>query len=244
MRKIRALIIDDEPLAHSVLKSYCAKLEFIEVIDCFFDCISTLNYLEENRVDVLLLDIQIPDMSGLELLDSLKENAPKVILTTAYSKFALRCFDYDQVVDYLHKPIRFSRFVKAMTRLKNVLSKEDYYQNHLEALAEDATPKYLRFKEKNNTQQVEFDQILYAQSWGNYIKLFLRNAEVKILRKTIKSLDEELASNDFLRIHKSYVINKKYVTELKGNQVKIVDANLPIGTSYVALVKRILINKF
>ena len=104
MTKIKLLIVDDEPLAHKVLEGYCEKLDYVEIVGNCYDGLSTLNFLNKEKVDAVLLDIQMPDITGLELLDFLKNRAPKIIFTTAYSEHALKGFDYDQVVDYLHKP--------------------------------------------------------------------------------------------------------------------------------------------
>ena len=128
MTKIKLLIVDDEPLAHKVLEGYCEKIDHVEVVGNCYDGISTLNFLNKEKVDAVLLDIQMPDITGLELLDTLKNNAPKIIFTTAYSEYALQGFDYDQVVDYLHKPIRLTRFIKALERLKKVLLLESQIQ--------------------------------------------------------------------------------------------------------------------
>ena len=110
MKKIKVLIVDDEPLAHKVLEGYCQNIEYVEIVGNRYDGISTLNFLNKEQVDVVLLDIQMPDLTGIELLDTLKNNAPKVIFTTAYTEYAMQSFDYDQVVDYLHKPIHWIQY--------------------------------------------------------------------------------------------------------------------------------------
>ena len=130
MKKIKVLIVDDEPLAHKVLEGYCQNIEYVEIVGNSYDGISTLNFLNKEQVDVVLLDIQMPDLTGIELLDTLKNNAPKVIFTTAYTEYAMLSFDYDQVVDYLHKPIRITRFIKALERLKRVLLLEKEFNSN------------------------------------------------------------------------------------------------------------------
>ena len=130
MTKIKLLLVDDEPLAHKVLEGYCQKLDYVEIVGNCYEGISTLNFLNKEQVDAVLLDIQMPDITGLELLDSLKNNAPKIIFTTAYTEYAMQSFDYDQVVDYLHKPIRLTRFIKALERLKRVLLLEKEFNTN------------------------------------------------------------------------------------------------------------------
>jgi len=242
MNKVKVLIVDDEPLAHKVLEGYCDKIDYLEVVGNCYDGLSTLNFLNRQKVDAILLDIQMPDITGLELLDSLKHDAPKVIFTTAYTEYAMISFDYDQVVDYLHKPIRITRFIKAIERLKKVLILE-YEFEQASVLAskehkEEVRKDYITLKDNKTLYHVKLDDIRYIQSWGNYLKIFLDNEDVKIVRKTIKMIEEELPYKSFIRIHKSYIVNLKSIKSLMGNQVRISDQHLPIGKSYSLLVKK------
>jgi DNA-binding LytR/AlgR family response regulator len=242
MNNIRLLIVDDEPLAHKVLESYCQKIDFVEVVGNCYDGISTINFLNKQQVDAILLDIQMPDLTGLELLDSLKNDAPKVIFTTAYTEFAFQGFNYDQVVDYLHKPIRLTRFLKALERLKKQLTLE-------QATQQETTPpttniqqnEFISLKDNKIIHKIRLSDIQYIQSWGNYLKVFLDNGELRMVRKTIKDIENELPSTDFERIHKSYIVHRQKVKAIEGNQVKLADMTLPIGKSYVMLVKERLV---
>ncbi len=245
MTKIKLLIVDDEPLAHKVLEAYCEKIDHVEVIGNCYDGISTLNFLNKEQVDAVLLDIQMPDITGLELLDSLKNNAPKVIFTTAYTEYAIQGFDYDQVVDYLHKPIRLTRFIKALERLKRVLLLEKDFQ---------ATPKlpspaqatsnqvdFISIKDNKTIYRIPYTEINHIQSWGNYLKFYLKDGNIKIVRKTIKTVESELPAHQFLRIHKSYIVNINQVKAIEGNQIKFDDQYLPIGKSYLVNVKKTIV---
>jgi len=224
MTKLKLLIVDDEPLAHKVLEGYCQKLDYVEIIGHCYDGISTLNFLNKEAVDAVLLDIQMPDITGLELLDSLKNNAPKIIFTTAYTEYAIQGFDYDQVVDYLHKPIRLTRFIKALERLKRVLLLEKDFN----AAASIQMPKqaisnqvdFISIKDNKVIYRISHSEINYIQSWGNYLKFHLVDNNIKIVRKTIKTVESELPSNHFLRIHKSYIVNINHVKAIEGNQIK------------------------
>ena len=242
MTKIKLLIVDDEPLAHKVLEGYCEKIDYVEIVGNCYDGISTLNFLNKEQVDAVLLDIQMPDVTGLELLDSLKNNAPKIIFTTAYSEYALQGFDYDQVIDYLHKPIRLSRFIKALERLKRVLLLEKEFNTRILPLSEIKTnvaeSDFISIKDNKTIYRLAYADILYIQSWGNYLKFFMSDQEMKIVRKTIKIVESELSPKHFLRIHKSYIANIKHIVSIEGNQIKLGDQNLPIGKSYLVNVKK------
>lgn len=243
MNKIKVLIVDDEPLAHKVLEGYCQKIDYVEIVGNCYDGISTLNFLNKELVDVVLLDIQMPDLTGLDLLDTLKNNAPKVIFTTAYSEYAMQSFDYDQVVDYLHKPIRLTRFIKALERLKRVLLLEREFRAGPKVQTEEKTNSsdFISIKDNKVIYRIPYGDINYIQSWGNYLKFFLNDQSMKIVRKTIKMVESELASNQFLRIHKSYIVNINQVKALEGNRVKIDDQHLPIGKSYLVNVKKTIL---
>ncbi len=242
MTPLRLLLADDEPLAHKVLEGYCRKIDFIEITGNCYDGVSSLNFLNKHPVDAILLDIQMPDLTGLELLDSLKNDSPKVILTTAHTEFAVRCFEYDQVIDYLHKPIRIDRFYKAVNRLKNTLELElgVSKQQAKHELSEDI-PEFFSIKDKRIIYKIRLNDVVYIQAWGNYLRVFLENGEVKTIRKTIKEIMRELPDQLFARVHKSYIVNRRRVSALEGNQLFLKDVVLPVGKSYAMLVKERLI---
>lgn len=236
MNSIRLLIVDDEPLAHNILQNYCNKMEYVEVIGHCYDGVSTINFLNDNQVDALLLDIQMPDITGIELLETLKNNSPKVIFTTAYTDFALQGFEYDQVVDYLHKPVRLARFIKAIARLKKQLTLEKGEQkqpfiNQKDALVKEISD-FMSIKDNKIIHKFKIADIVYIQSWGNYLKIFFQNDEMKVVRKTIKAMEGKLSEKQFERIHKSYLININHVSSIEGNEVVINKQRLPIGKSY------------
>ncbi|MEL6536155.1 MAG: LytTR family DNA-binding domain-containing protein [Bacteroidota bacterium] len=245
MIPLRILIVDDEPLAHKVLEGYLSKMPEAELVGNCYDGISTHNFLQNQEVDLLLLDIQMPDITGLELLDILQQNAPKIIFTTAHTEYALQSFDYDQVVDYLHKPIRVGRFMKAIDRVRKQLQLEQEFSQRPEEPQHsgqaEATPTsaYLSFKDNKVIHKVPIADILYIQSWGNYLKVFLDNDEMKMMRMPIKALEQELEGTGFERIHKSYLVNSNKVSSIEGNQVRLPgDTLLPIGKSYALTAKR------
>lgn len=239
MKKIRLLIVDDEHLAHNVLVEYASKIEYLEVVGSCYDALSTINFLNKTPVDALLLDIQMPDLTGIELIQTLEKACPKIIFTTAHTEYALESFSYDQVIDYLHKPIRLNRFVKSMERLKGQieLEKAAINKNSVETSEAEVKKQYLSVKDNKVIYKIPFDEVTYIQAWGNYVKIFTTPEKVQIGRITIKELEDQLPSPGFLRIHKSYIVNSKKVTAIDGNQVVIGDSTLPIGKSYSILVK-------
>lgn len=244
MKKIKMLIVDDEPLAHKVLESYCQNIDYVEIVGNSYDGISTLNFLNKEQVDAVLLDIQMPDITGLELLDTLKNNAPKIIVTTAYTEYAMQSFDYDQVVDYLHKPIRLTRFIKAIERLKRVLTLEREFHGHMPRQEEEndltTHSDFISLKDNKIIYRIPYVDITHIQSWGNYLKFFLKDEQIKLMRKTIKTIEAELPPKHFLRIHKSYIVNVNHVKAIEGNRIFCEDQELPIGKSYQVNVKKTL----
>lgn len=245
MKKIKLLIVDDEPLAHKILEGYCEKIDHVEVIGNCYDGMSTLNFLNQNPVDAVLLDIQMPDITGIELLDTQMNNSPKVIFTTAYTEYAMQSFDYDQVVDYLHKPIRLTRFIKSLERLKKILTLENEFYAKNESQSEtpsvSSQSNSISLKDNKVIYRISYSDIKYIQSWGNYLKFFLADKNIKIVRKTIKVIESELPSDQFLRIHKSYMVNINCISSIQGNQIKLENEQLPIGKSYLVNVKKTII---
>ncbi len=236
--KIKILIVDDEPLAHDVLAKYCRALDYVEVVGNCYDGVSTLNFLNEHLVDAILLDIQLPDITGIDLVNALQHRGPKIIFTTAYTEYALQSFDFDQVIDYLNKPVRLPRFVRALDRLNRQLKLEADLRDYLmEVKKDEERPEkpelvHLLIREDKTTHRIFLRDIVYFQSWGNYLKVFLTNNDTLLARKTISDIGKELSASGFIRIHKSYLVNAHHVNALEGNGVIIADQRLPIGRSY------------
>ena len=241
MKTLKILIVDDEPLAHKVLETYCSNIDFLEIIGHCYDGISTINFLHKTQVDAIFLDIQMPDITGLELLDSLQDQSPKVILTTAFADFALESFEYDAVIDFLHKPIRLKRFLKSIERLKKLDKLEHEYHGKkiiTAASTEKKASEFISLKDNKTIYRVLLSEIIYVQSWGNYLKFFLQSGEMKVIRKTIKLMEDELPKSQFQRIHKSYIVNLRYVEAIEGNLVLINKEKLAMGKSYAIETKK------
>ncbi|MEM7659859.1 MAG: LytTR family DNA-binding domain-containing protein [Bacteroidota bacterium] len=236
MRKLRLLLVDDEPLAHKVLEGYVQQIDFVEVVGNCYSGIDTINFLNKTPIDAMLLDIQMPDLTGLELLETLGQNGPKVIFTTAHTKFALQSFEYEQVIDYLHKPIRLSRFLKSLERLKKQLALEGGANPNPPAVSqkEETAQDFLSVRDNKVVYKIFFSDIQYIQAFGNYLKIFLDDGEMKIARKPIKEVEKTLPADDFVRIHKPYLVNTRKVLSLQGREVMLSIGKLPIGKSFLA----------
>jgi len=197
--KLKCLIIDDEPLAHEVLEGYIEKVNQLEIAGHCYSAIEAINFINKTKVDVLFLDINMPELSGLEMLETLSYS-PKVILTTAYSEFALEGYEHG-VVDYLMKPIRFSRFLKAVNRIS--IRHEDSTDKEVISSAIN----YIEVKDSYIRKKVLHDDILYIQAYGNFLKVFTKD-KMYMVSDTMKNYENILPNAIFIRIHKSYLINR------------------------------------
>ncbi|MGL4630433.1 MAG: LytR/AlgR family response regulator transcription factor [Leadbetterella sp.] len=221
-KKIRCLVVDDEPGAHLVLENYIRRIDRLELIGQCYNAIEAINFIQKERLDLLFLDINMPDMSGMEMLSSFKET-PKTILTTAYSEFALESFEHG-VVDYLLKPIPFPRFMKAINRvIKDVDIDSTSRQEN--------TPLDIFILVDGERLKLALEDILYVQSWGNYIKVFVKN-KYYLTAMTTQDFDDILPSSQFVRVHRSYVVALKAISKINTSHVQIGEIELPIGTTY------------
>ncbi len=229
MMRLKCLVVDDEELARTLLDNYISRLPQLELVQKCATPLEALGALQEQEIDLIFLDIQMPELSGIEFLRSLGTK-PMVIFTTAYSEYALEGYQLD-VIDYLLKPFGFERFVQAVnkaTELKMLKSKA----------GERADPKekdYLLVKADHKIHKLKFDDILYIQGMREYVAYYTPSGKILSL-VALKKLEELLPANKFLRIHKSYIVNKEKVTTLEGNMVHLADVKLPIGNLYKAMV--------
>lgn len=216
----KCLIVDDEPAAHYVLLNYIKQTPQLEVVKQCYNGIEALNYLRSNPVDLMFLDIDMPEITGLELLSTLSD-PPTTILTTAYSEFALKSYDYG-VFDYLLKPIYLPRFLKSIERFLS-----------LERQGESIEKEESSFSVKVDGTFVEIDfaDVLFAQSYGNYVKIYCFK-RIYVASITTSELESLLNTNNFMRIHKSFIIALDKIKEIDKNQVHIGEETIPIGITY------------
>lgn len=225
--KLSCVIIDDEPAAIRILEGYCKKTLVVEVIESFRNPIEAVAYLNKNKVDFILLDINMPQLSGIELLHSLS-NPPLVVLTTAYSEFALESYDYD-VVDYLLKPIRFNRFLKAISKISTKLD--------LIKKATSQKSSKISLKDGKTIHTINNNDIIYIESLGNYIKVFTKAKNI-IVKSGLQEFINKYKNIPLLRIHKSYAIHKEKVTKLTYKNIYLDSIEIPIGRAYKSNLKK------
>lgn len=231
--KTTCIIVDDEPLARSAISSLLSRFEDIEVVAECEDTFAAFNVLKQNNVDLMFLDIQMPEVSGIEFLRSLK-HPPAVILTTAYRQYAVEGFDLD-VVDYLLKPVSFDRLMKAMDK---------YYDRRQPGfpgspLKDSGPGEFITIRAERKNIRLPLDDILWIQSMKDYIHVHTLAAKY-ITQVPIGDVEQQLPSDKFLRIHRSYIINISKVTAFTGMDVEINKMEIPIGRSFKNLVYLIL----
>ena len=230
MSKLSCIIIEDEKPAQDVLKSFIERVEWLELRETFDDALYSLDYLSKNEIDLVFLDIQIPTLSGIEFLKIAKD-LPQVIVTTAYSEYAVDSFELD-VKDYLVKPFSFSRFLKAVNR---VAQKPDTKLIFQMSGNESNSISFAFFNVNKNMVKVLFSEVLYVESMREYIYIHTLTGKV-ITKIGIGEIEKKLA-NGFLRIHRSYLVNKERISSYNAEEVIINKISLPIGPNYKKFVE-------
>ncbi|MFK5959473.1 MAG: LytTR family DNA-binding domain-containing protein [Lutibacter sp.] len=233
--KIKCIIIDDEPLAIKVIENYLNEFKNMELIATFNSAIAALPIIEKNEVDVIFLDINMPKMNGLEFLKTLPTK-PHIVITTAYREYAVESFDLD-VLDYLVKPIPFGRFLKAINKIGNRVNLEKDTSNKVVFKEEP----YIFLKVDKKLMKIKLNDILYIESLKDYIKVITILGDY-LVHKSMTSISEELPSDIFLRIHRSFTISLNKITSLEGNSVEIANRRIPIGRNYLQFAKQKILN--
>lgn len=229
---IKYLIIDDEHIAHEIIKGYCDLLHNMQLEKNCYDGLEAFEYLNKNEVDLIFLDLNMPKLKGFDFLKTLK-NPPKVIVTTAYKEFALEGYELN-ISDYLLKPFGFDRFLKAINKTfstpvpeRTIVAKEDTVANRI----------FLRSNKKHI--QLEIDAILYVEASGNYVKVISKNETITI-REKLSSVLELLPKEIFLQVHKSFAVAPKHIKSIEGNRIFIEDYIIPIGKLYKTNIIKLL----
>jgi two-component system, LytTR family, response regulator len=224
---IRCIAIDDEPLALELLEDNISKLPYLQLVAKCDNALEAMKVLQEQPVDLIFLDIQMPGLTGLQFIKSMTEK-PMIILVTAYEKFALEGFNLD-VVDYLVKPVSLDRFVKACNKAKELFQLKTKSKEGAAA----ANSEYFFVNVDYSLLKVVFSDIVYIEGLKDYIKIHLKSTSKAIItRLSIKSLEEQLPASQFIRIHKSYIVSLKYVTAVRKNSVFIDAIELPVSDNY------------
>jgi two-component system LytT family response regulator len=222
---IKAIAIDDEPIALDIVRMHAAKVPFLQLEATFINAFEALDYLNKNEIDLLFLDVKMPDISGIELYNSLVRK-PLLVFTTAYSEHAVTGFELE-ALDYLLKPFTFVRFLKSCNKAQEIL------QNR------STVPSHMFIKDGYDTVKILLEEIRYIEATGNYMKYVLQEKEI-LTRATLKETIDLLPESQFIQTHRSFILNRTYIQKIERHQVTIDQHNIPIGAAYMDNLKRSL----
>ncbi|WP_276369415.1 response regulator transcription factor [Chryseolinea sp. H1M3-3] len=218
------LAIDDEPLALDLVEDNIRKISFLRLLKKCSNALEANEFLLRHPVDLLFLDIQMPGLSGIQFLQGLTKNPPLVILITAYEKYALDGYNFD-VVDYLLKPVSFERFLKAVNK-----SHEKFLSI---SSTQGALQNYLFVNSEYSLVRIDFNDIAYIEGLRDYVKIFLLSASRPVItRISMKSLEEKLPMNSFVRVHKSFIVALNKITSIRKGRISILKAQVPISEHF------------
>lgn len=222
MRKMRCIIVDDEPVARKIIREFTEQVPFLELVGEFENVAKTKAFLHSDHADLMFLDIEMPKMSGLDYLKRSTVD-PLVILTTAFPEYALEGYELD-IIDYLLKPVAFSRFLKAVQK-----AKEYNDLRHTQPLVPH--PSYLFVRSEKRIEKIELKDILYIESFGNYVNIHTEQKKI-LAYLTLKGLESQLPAQEFIKIHQSFLVSFSHISAIEGNQVFVNNKPLPISRNY------------
>ncbi len=223
--KIKCLIVDDEPLAQQVIETYILKINSLELVQKCNNAMEAFEALQNHDINLMFLDVQMPVITGIEFLRSLK-NPPHIILTTAYPNFALDGFELN-VTDYLLKPISFERFLKAIDKI----TEKSAFQNQQAVSETVSAPEYMFVKEDGKLVKINFNDIDHIECMKDYAKIFTKHRMI-VTHHTMKKFEEILPSKFFIRVHRSYIIYLPAIQSIFGNMIETPKGRIPIGANY------------
>ncbi|MRX39712.1 response regulator [Flavobacterium sp. LC2016-23] len=228
---MKCVIIDDEPLAVELLEDFVRKIDSLELVSTFNNAIDAVSFINQNNVDLIFLDIQMPHFSGIEFLNTI-EKKPLIIFTTAYSDYAVEGFNLG-AVDYLVKPIPFHRFLKSVVRAQQILNPAAPIQTISETTAaQEAEQDFMFVRAEYENVKMNFSDILFIEGLKDYVKIYTTDNKFTLTLISLIKLENLLSSKGFSRIHRSYIINIKHVKSIQKNKVLISDKRIPISESY------------
>ena len=233
---MKAILIDDEPLAINVLKNYVDQIKELQLIQTFTNAIDASTFLQRNEVDIIFLDINMPIMNGLDLLGSLNSKA-MVVMTTAHEEYALKSFELE-AIDYLVKPIPFPRFLKTIHRI--IKLREGLPKSNTQTKSENQSI-FIKI-DKKKLQKIYLDDIIVIESLKDYIRIKTKSNKF-IIHKTLSSFTDELPSDKFIRIHRSYTVAIDKIEAVEGNSIEVQGIRYTIGRSYLNEVKGKILNE-
>lgn len=236
MIKLKCIAVDDEPLALDIIEDYVSKVPFLELVKRTENAIEALQLVQAGGIDLVFLDIQMPELTGIQFL-KIAGGKASFILTTAYSQYALESYDLN-VSDYLLKPIAFDRFYKAVEKVHNLVKVKDYAAPVQPVLKETLKPTvvqpvqdFIFVKTEHKIQKIELDDILYIEGLKDYISIFTKTERV-ITLQNMKKMEETLPSSQFIRVHKSYIISLDKIESIERSRITICGKMIPVGDTY------------
>ncbi len=250
MKKISCVIIDDEPPASDILKYYIDKTPNFEVTEIFYDPVRALEGLRNRKVDVIFCDVEMPDINGIQLLESLCINQNKnalVVIISAHAKYAIDGFNIN-AIDYLLKPVSFGRYLQTTQKILDYIKSKDSKNIEIatkeHALVTQSSKEYIFIKSKGKLLKINFNEILYIEAIGDYVKIHLENSKPNVIMDSLKRLEKSLPDDSFIRIHRSYIVAISRIKAIEYKKVIIGDTlSLPISNSYyTALYDRLVLN--
>ena len=226
MKKIRCIAVDDEPLALAVIKRLVEKTPGLTLLAAFDNPLHAQEYVMEHEVDLIFLDVDMPDLTGIAFVKTLSEH-PQIIFTTAHAKYALEGFEYD-AVDFLLKPILWDRFLKAVNKSKHLLT----LQQEQASIPSESSPRQFMFvKSDNRLLKVKFDDILFIEGMRDYVGIHTSQQRILTLM-SMRHILEKLPPTEFIRVHRSYIVGIHHIYQVHHNKVKVAEHDIPISETY------------
>ena len=216
---IKSIVIDDEPISLKVIENFCKELDYISIEKTFTNAEEGLKYLKKFPTDIIFLDIEMPNLNGIDLYKQVKQNT-LVIFITSRPDYAVEGFNLN-ALDYLLKPFTFERFIQATEKAR------DYFSSH-------SNPKsnYIFIRADYSLQKINLDDILYIEALDDYLKIYIENQKTIVARMTMKAMLEKLPTSDFIRTHRSFIVPIKKVNSIRNKTIQITNKKIPVGNSY------------
>jgi len=226
---MKCIIIDDEATARAIISHLCSQVEKLEVLEEFPNAIQAIKFLNKNEVDLIFLDIHMPDFTGFDFIETLK-NPPSIILTTSDKNFAIEAFEYDCIIDYLVKPVTLPRFQKAIQKAESFKKMEKEQSTTVSAKEDQTNDKELYINIDRRLIKIDFEKIYLVEAKGDYILIKTEDKNYTV-HSTLKKIEEKLPDHLFLKVHRSYIINIKKIIDIEDNSVLIAREVIPISRS-------------
>jgi len=233
MQQYNCIIVEDEPLAAEVLQDYIGQVPFLNLKEICIDAIYAMELLQKEKIDLIFLDIHLPKLKGLDFIRTLK-HPPHIIIVSAYHEYALQGYEYN-VIDYLLKPVEFSRFLMAVNKLRQPARIE----TNIRSASHAGERPYLFFNVSKKKVKIYLDEVLYIESLKEYIRIFTKTKSI-LTKFQLGQIEELLAKNNFLRVHRSFIVAKDKIEAFSATDIEINGKQIPVGRSYKELVQSVL----